>query len=382
MSWLMYVSSPLTPLPPSRDISPTLTEVANGWRPTLKTYSKRDRMRFLAERKSKEAQAKVEAQAKASTIKRAKAIALAKRRRQFGRPTRHSARLLRHRTDPTLPEVWNAEKLVAHGHIIHAPDPEATTPLIDNKGYVTAVIAGPPKDQKRLWVHVMQHANKAMGRIYRNAVFPNLGHEESRVRFGIGFGDLPGGDKLTIYDGVPDTLLNDITFIKTSEAFQTISAYQNPQTQISPAFPDSVFTTTEIAFGDGPQLSRKNREARFDTMEALTVGGTYAWEEGRPLLVFWDDFAVFPLRPGTTVLYPAGTKRFSFVGVAPHETFYIFQQFCHAEILRWIEKDFRSDYEFEADPLDHEWDAFREQRKDRARQGIKLYAKINDIYVF
>ncbi|KAJ7430898.1 hypothetical protein B0H11DRAFT_1942472 [Mycena galericulata] len=274
-------SSPLTPLPPSREVSPTLTDVANGWRPNLKTYSKRDRKRFLAERQSKAAQAKAEAQAKAAAIKHAKAAALAKRRRRYGRPTHHSARLLRYRTDPLFPEVWNADKLVAHGHIIHAMDPDATTPLIDNKGYVTAVIAGPPKDQKRLWVHVMQHADKAMRRVYRNTVFPNLGDKESRVRFGVGFGDL-GVRPSQI--SVPDAQLDDITFIKTSETFQMISAYQN----------HSVFTTTEIAFGDGPQLSRKNCEAKFDTMEAVTVGGTYAWEEGRPLLVFWDDFAVFP----------------------------------------------------------------------------------------
>ncbi|KAJ7468415.1 hypothetical protein B0H11DRAFT_2238881 [Mycena galericulata] len=404
-----HASSPSTPpdlnreVSPTLEASPTLTEVANGWRPTLKTYSQRDRKRFLAERtarKAKEAQAKDEAKAKAAAIKHAKELALAEKRRQRG-PARRSARLLRHRDNPADPDVWTADKLVDNGHVIHPVDPEAITPLIDEKGYVMAVIAGPPKGERLSWVQLIQHADKAMGRVYRNTVFPNLGREESRVRFGIGFGEF-GAEPHQI--SVDARHLEDIAYIQVSAEFQKLSAYQNHvfcqiapkayadleykigrlklQTQMRPAFPDSVFTTSEIAFGDGPQLSRKNREAQFDTMEALTVGGTYAWEQGRAMIIFWDDYAAIPLRQGTTVVYPAGTKRFSFTGIAPHEKFYIFRQFCHAGVLRWIDKDFQSDDEFAASLSEEGYIDFQTARRRRGETSIDKYTKINDIYVF
>ncbi|KAJ7441681.1 hypothetical protein B0H11DRAFT_1749644, partial [Mycena galericulata] len=153
------------------------------------------------------------------------------------------------------------------------------------------------------------------------------------------------------------------------------------QTGMCPAFPDSVFTTSEIAFGDGPQLSRKNRDAQFDTMEAITVGGDYAWEQGRAMIIFWDDYVAIPLRPGTTVLYPTGTKRFSFTGVAAHEKFYIFRQFCHAGVLRWIDKGFQSDEDFATALSEEGYIDFQTGRQRRGQTGIHKYTKINDIYV-
>ncbi|KAJ7493143.1 hypothetical protein B0H11DRAFT_1911570 [Mycena galericulata] len=379
---LEFASSPLTP---SGEVSPTLTEVANGWRPNFKTYSRRDRKRFLAERaerETKEAHAKAEAKAKAAANKREKELALAARRQL--RPTRRSARLRRYRDNPADPEVWTMDKLVQNGHVIYPVDPEATTPLIDEKGYVMALIAGPPKGEKLSWVHLMQHADKAMGRVYRNTVFPNLGREESRVRFGIGFGEI-GAEPHQI--NVKSCHLEDVAYIQASAAFQKLSAYQNhvfcqiapkayadlehkmsllkAQTGMCPAFPDSVFTTSEIAFGDGPQLSRKNRDAQFDTMEAITVGGDYAWEQGRAMIIFWDDYVAIPLRPGTTVLYPTGTKR----------------QFCHAGVLRWIDKGFQSDEDFATALSEEGYIDFQTGRQRRGQTGIHKYTKINDIYV-
>ncbi|KAJ7666202.1 hypothetical protein DFH06DRAFT_925247, partial [Mycena polygramma] len=99
-------------------------------------------------------------------------------------------------------------------------------------------------------------------------------------------------------------------------------------------FANSVFTTAEISFCDVPNLSRKNWESTFYGLEAITSCGTYDWEERRGIIL-WDDDRVIPMPPGTTVVFPAGAKQYSFVPVAPHESRYLFRQYCHAGALRW-----------------------------------------------
>lgn len=117
-------------------------------------------------------------------------------------------------------------------------------------------------------------------------------------------------------------------------------------TNLSTVYRGSIFSTVEIAFGDGPQHSRKNYDAMYDTMEAITVCGRYDSQK-RGRLVLWDDDFSVCLYPGSTVLFPSGSKRFSFVGVEEDETFCIFRQFCHAGVLRWVENDFRGEAELE-----------------------------------
>jgi hypothetical protein len=63
------------------------------------------------------------------------------------------------------------------------------TPLIDNRDLVIGAIAGPPKDKISWWTDVMAQVEQTMGRLYRNGVFANLGHEPARIHFGIGFGE-------------------------------------------------------------------------------------------------------------------------------------------------------------------------------------------------
>lgn len=146
-------------------------------------------------------------------------------------------------------------------------------------------------------------------------------------------------------------------------------------------FSNSVFTTCEITFGDVPDLSRKNWDATFYGFEAITVGGSYDWRV-RGGIIFWDDDRVFPLRPGSTVLFPAGTKRFSFVPVAQHETWYTIRQFCHASALRWVEKGGRSDSIFDRKASLVEKEAWNAKREQRGKIAAKKYSKLRDIYVF
>ncbi|KAJ7895681.1 hypothetical protein B0H13DRAFT_1624307, partial [Mycena leptocephala] len=151
--------------------------------------------------------------------------------------------------------------------------------------------------------------------------------------------------------------------------------------KVTTPFPDSIFTTAKISFGDVPNLSRKNWDATFYGLEAVTSFGHYDWRK-RGGFVSWDDNRVIPLRPGATVIFPAGMKRFSFVPVAPNETRFLFRQYCHAGALRWVEKDGRSDAEFEAEASAAEAEAWDVKRAHRGKIAAQMYSKIGDIYVF
>lgn len=153
------------------------------------------------------------------------------------------------------------------------------------------------------------------------------------------------------------------------------------RTNLKPVYPGSVFSTVEVSFGDGPQHSRKNPDAQYDTMEAITVCGRYDWQK-RGRLVMWDDDVSVCLYPGTTVLFPTGTKRFSYVGVDADETFCMFRQFCHAGVLLWIENNFRSETELASDLSEEDFIAYQAERQDRPKRSMKNYIKIGDMFVF
>ncbi|KAJ7511172.1 hypothetical protein B0H11DRAFT_1700528 [Mycena galericulata] len=153
------------------------------------------------------------------------------------------------------------------------------------------------------------------------------------------------------------------------------------RTNLGPAFPDSVFTTSEIVLCDAPNISRKNLDTVFYGFEAIIVLGSYDWKE-RGGLVLWHNETVIPLRPGGGALFPAGTMRYSFVPVAAHERQYLFRQYCHASVLRWVDKGFRSDTEFEATASQEELAAWEAMRATRGSTSAKMFTKIDDIYVF
>ncbi|KAJ7823464.1 hypothetical protein B0H13DRAFT_1659025 [Mycena leptocephala] len=148
-----------------------------------------------------------------------------------------------------------------------------------------------------------------------------------------------------------------------------------------PAFKNSIFTTTEISFGDAPAPIHKNTEVAFDTFEAVTVVGAWDHERGGGIL-FPEDESVIQLKPGATVLFPAGTKRFTFVAIAPHEKRYFFRQFCHGGVLRWLEKGGRSDTEFEDLASAAEIASWNERRARRGEMSLKMFSKLGDIFVF
>jgi hypothetical protein len=81
------------------------------------------------------------------------------------------------------------------------------------------------------------------------------------------------------------------------------------------------------------------------------------------------------------VLFPAGTKHYSLAAVAPHETQYVFRQYCHAGVLRWVEKGGRSDVQFEVKAKRAEVEAWNEFCTKRGHASARMFSKIGDIFV-
>jgi hypothetical protein len=149
---------------------------------------------------------------------------------------------------------------------------------------------------------------------------------------------------------------------------------------VSPPFKNSVFTTAEINFCDTPNISRKNEDAAFDTMEAVTSFGSYDHTQGGHI-VFADDHGMLEMPVGTTVLFPAGTKRYTFAAVGKNEHRYLFRQFCSAGVLRWVDKGGRTDHQFACEASLEERAAWEAMRQQRGQTSLKLFSKLRDVYI-
>ncbi|KAJ7798999.1 hypothetical protein B0H13DRAFT_1673803 [Mycena leptocephala] len=149
---------------------------------------------------------------------------------------------------------------------------------------------------------------------------------------------------------------------------------------VFPAFEHSVFTMTEIDFGNVPYPLHKNLDTVFDTFELLTVLGFWNHKAGGGIQ-FMDGDGVMELIPGATVAIPTGTKGYRLLPIASHEKRYVFRQYCHASVLRWMTKGGRSDREFDRDASDEDSLAWDEMRTNHGHASIKMFSKLRDIFV-
>lgn len=151
----------------------------------------------------------------------------------------------------------------------------------------------------------------------------------------------------------------------------------------SAEFSSSALSTTEIHI-PRPGDPEKRWEVQFDTVEAITVLGRYD-DTRRGHLILWDDDNIFQMVPGTTVLIPSGTKRSTFLTVAGNEKQFLFRQYFHSSVLRWMEKGGYSDTAFEWEASESEeaagrlvgWEA---RRLRRAQTSRKSFSKLEDVF--
>ncbi|KAJ7432733.1 hypothetical protein FB451DRAFT_1065168 [Mycena latifolia] len=115
-------------------------------------------------------------------------------------------------------------------------------------------------------------------------------------------------------------------------------------------------------------------------MEVITSFGTYDHTK-RGHILFWDDEKLVEIPSGASVMFPAGTKRYSFLPVDSNEERFLFRQFCHAGVFRWLEKGGRSDTEFESVSSPEVIDAWNEKRAKRGEASAKLFSRLDDLFV-
>ncbi|KAJ7893072.1 hypothetical protein B0H14DRAFT_3427565 [Mycena olivaceomarginata] len=241
--------------------------------------------------------------------------------------------------------IFTIPQLRTDGNAIHPWINDKPRPLIDRNNVIMAVVAGAPKYNALWWDGIQREAFRFLVRVFKTANFSEL-DGEPRLRFGMTFGEDYAGVH-QINNLVPN--LSAIKQLENCEYLQAISGYQNHLYQhfaayghatvrskvdellrreiAFPGYQDSVFTTTDISISGPSSLSRKNVAAAFDTMEVITVLGSWNPRTGGGI-VFWDDVCVLELIPGATVMFPAGSKRYSLVAVAPHETRFVFRQYA------------------------------------------------------
>ncbi|KAJ7801670.1 hypothetical protein B0H14DRAFT_2386217 [Mycena olivaceomarginata] len=115
-------------------------------------------------------------------------------------------------------------------------------------------------------------------------------------------------------------------------------------------------------------------------MEAVTSFGSYDHTQGGHI-VFADDHGMFEMPVGTTVLFPAGTKRYTFAAVGKNEHRYLFRQFCSAGVLRWVDKGGRTDLQFAREASLEQQAAWEAMRQQRGQTSLKSFSKLRDVYI-
>ncbi|KAJ7439801.1 hypothetical protein B0H11DRAFT_1751457, partial [Mycena galericulata] len=147
---------------------------------------------------------------------------------------------------------------------------------------------------------------------------------------------------------------------------------------MGPAFPGSAFTTAEFSFGDAPMHARKNFRDVFHGLRAITVLGDFNPNVSSLFISPHDNLAI-RCPPGTTMLIPA-TQDYFFTKVKQGEKRYLFQQYFHAGLQRWIDHGFRSDLQYETDATPDEVAIVEEHMANRVPFAMKLFSRVHEIH--
>ncbi|KAJ7807494.1 hypothetical protein B0H14DRAFT_2525689 [Mycena olivaceomarginata] len=266
------------------------------------------------------------------------------------------------------------------------------------------VVSKGPLSSQDLWTAICQRATMKLMSVYNNGCFLDDDGNECDLRFGIEYRQTAKG-QIPVNIERMRNVEKVIGRIGDDPDLQAISAYQNqlyeqffPQGYAmlaqsmaelesrkiaSAEFSGSVLSTTEIHLPRS-MSPRKCWDVRFDTIEVLTVLGRYN-DKRRGHLISWDDGSIYDLPPGTTVLIPSGAKSRSFVPVTANEKQFIFRQYFHSSILRWIEKGGYSDSSCEREATESDdaavrladWEARRGRRMLNTR---KTFRRIVEVY--
>ncbi|KAF7335136.1 hypothetical protein MVEN_02264500 [Mycena venus] len=245
-------------------------------------------------------------------------------------------------------------------------------PMVDARQVVMGVLSTGPVQSADWWTGVCHRASTRLIGVSDIGGFLDDGN----LQFGIEYRQVAKKGLMPVKVGRMRDIEKVMGRIRDDPDLQAISTYQNQ-------FSGSAFSTTEIHLPK-PTDPEKRWEVRFDTLEVITVLGRYDYKR-RGHMILWDDDSIFPLAPGTTIVIPTGTKRVSFLPVAADEKQFLFRQYFHSSILRWVEKGGYSDSSADREAATSEevaaglaaWEA---ERSRRAQTSQKLFSKLSDVY--
>ncbi|KAJ7143231.1 hypothetical protein C8R46DRAFT_1233007 [Mycena filopes] len=351
---------PSDDMPLARTPSPTVTEIVEGavqparCRPkpyVLITYSSREKHRDPAERAA--------ATAGANAAKRA-AQKKPSRRLREGLTTRgiSTADALDFMDEPEILQLQR-------GDII---------PIIDTQLAVMIVMASQPPGP---WDKTLERATLDMQRVFLQGDFDHLTHQSRlHIRVGIEYG-LRGPWAHRVRNNQVNKA--EIQPLIRSDTFRALSALQNHylrqffphihgmmKSQLEaleehcgfvPVFADSVFTTTEFAFGDAPPHVVKNINDVLYGLRAITVLGDYD--------------------PDTSSMFIAP---YCFTKIESGEMRAFFEQYFDAGVDRWIEHGFRSDTQYETWANRAEKEVIEARMANRDTSSFKLFSRIHEIF--
>ncbi|KAJ7717167.1 hypothetical protein DFH07DRAFT_762091 [Mycena maculata] len=85
--------------------------------------------------------------------------------------------------------------------------------------------------------------------------------------------------------------------------------------------------------------------------------------------------------PGTTVLTPRSVVRWGFTALEKGDTRYTFQQYFNAAVGRWVDQGFRLDADFAKKATAEEWNLYEDTRFERAESRMRLFSKLEELFV-
>ncbi|KAJ7178677.1 hypothetical protein C8R43DRAFT_871348, partial [Mycena crocata] len=149
---------------------------------------------------------------------------------------------------------------------------------------------------------------------------------------------------------------------------------------IAPAFPDSAFSTAEFSFGDAPAFSGKSFFDAIHSFRAITVLGVFDPNHSSICVLPADNIA-FRCPPGTTFLLPGSVTEYFFSNVRKGEKRYLFQQFFHAGVQRYMDRGFRSDVKYDMKATAEEKAEVEKRLGARVPFTVKLLSRENELFV-
>ncbi|KAF8150125.1 hypothetical protein B0H34DRAFT_732626 [Crassisporium funariophilum] len=252
-------------------------------------------------------------------------------------------------------------------------------PLVDDRGLIYAVLAGRPYDSSYAKDATISY--EAIGQAGERTAFHHSETKHRRGNFpalavGILYGNGQGFVKclnLGVHtDMMDDILKNDSIKIESRLGAFSVWAprlYQHYRMHMEKLEGRTSITLCTFKHHDSLNLP-------FGWCAILALGKFDPTLGGH--LILWDTKTVIEFPPGSTILIPSSTMSHSNVAVQERESRVSFTQYTAGGIFRYVDNDFRTEKEFEAEDKNG-YEAMCELKKTRWKMGVGLFSSMDEL---